>query len=254
MSLSRVRIDDNMEIGLAAYVGGTQVEASDVLVRDTRPAEADGTLGRGLSVELGASVELTRGRLERNHDVAAFAQDPGTALTLLDVRVRDTRSQAADGLAGRGVAVQAGASLRLERGVVESSRDVGVLALEVESADLRNLSVSGVAASESCDGLACGDLGGGVGLGAFGGPVQASRFTIAGAMTCGVLVATDSDLDLSTGRVGDSRIGACVQAEGYRIERLTDGVAYVDNERNLDATSFPIPEPRTGSSPAASAF
>jgi hypothetical protein len=32
-----------------------------------------------------------------------------------------------------------------------------------------------------------------------------------------------------------------IQAEGYDIARLSDGVRYVDNDSNLDSTALPVP-------------
>ena len=38
-------------------------------------------------------------------------------------------------------------------------------------------------------------------------------------------------------------LGACVQVEGYEVQRLSDAVIYRDNGVNLEATDLPLPEP-----------
>ena len=44
------------------------------------------------------------------------------------------------------------------------------------------------------------------------------------------------------GDVFGSAIGACVQVDGYDVDRLTNDVRYFDNETNLQATTLPVPE------------
>jgi hypothetical protein len=60
---------------------------------------------------------------------------------------------------------------------------------------------------------------------------------------CGVQVADGGALDLVRGVVRGHPIGANVQVPDYDFDRLTTEVAYVDNDRNIDATLLPLPSP-----------
>ena len=53
----------------------------------------------------------------------------------------------------------------------------------------------------------------------------------------------DSEVDLSSGEVRENLIGACVQAAGYDVARLTDDVRYIENGTNLDSVELPVPDP-----------
>ena len=55
------------------------------------------------------------------------------------------------------------------------------------------------------------------------------------------MVAYDGGLDLMSGEIRESTIGACVQVDDYDFSRLTTDVLYVDNGTNLETTSLPIP-------------
>jgi hypothetical protein len=69
---------------------GTTLHMTDVVIRDTRSEEAGGTAGRGVEVQLGARVELTRAVIERNHDGGVFVGDPDTTFRMTDGVIRDT--------------------------------------------------------------------------------------------------------------------------------------------------------------------
>ena len=54
--------------------------------------------------------------------------------------------------------------------------------------------------------------------------------------------ADRAQIDLQDGDVRANAIGACVQVDGYDISRLTAGVAYQDNDRNVESTFLPVPD------------
>ena len=131
VQVRRAVFERNRDCGVAVLHAGTTARLEDVVVRDTAGQESDGAGGRGLEASDGASVEVTRGVFERNHDIAVTAFDVDTAVALRDVAIRDTRSQESDGVGGRGLQASDGASVEVTRGVFERNRDNGLLAAHV---------------------------------------------------------------------------------------------------------------------------
>lgn len=94
-------------------------------------------------------------------------------------------------------------------------------------------------ASTSCPGEPFGTA-----LGAYyGARIELTGFLLSDADLCGLQVAAAAGVDLRSGIVSGCEIGACVQIDGYDLDRLTDGVAYFDNAVDLQSTTLPIPEP-----------
>jgi uncharacterized membrane protein (UPF0136 family) len=122
----RTVLERNLDVGVFAQDAGTVVRLVDSIVRDTGGREVDRAGGRGSSVSVGARLELERVLLERNGQSGVVALDAGTVVRLVDVVVRDTRSDDGDGTGGRGLSVQEGARLEAERAVFERNREAGV--------------------------------------------------------------------------------------------------------------------------------
>jgi hypothetical protein len=115
----RVAFERNRGIGLYVSGPGTSVVLEDVVVRDTLERASDGAAGRGLYVCRGAAVDVRRGLLERNREIAVTVEGAGSRLSLTDVVVRDTRSSAAGGIAGDAVGVLGGATAEIVRAALE---------------------------------------------------------------------------------------------------------------------------------------
>jgi hypothetical protein len=185
-------------------------------------------------------VTLERTVVARNLDLGILGYEPGTLVELTDALVGYTEPRVLDRSFGRGISVQAGATVRVARTVVERSRDLGLAAFdpgtELTATDLV-IRDTRERECESCPGLP-------VGLGVSvidPARVTISRFAISEAATCGVFLSHDAELDLSGGIVSRSPLGACVQVDGYDLARLTDDVRYEDNGANLEATTLPVP-------------
>ena len=118
----------NRYFGLGAFDAGTQLELSDVVVRDTLSQESDDDGGIGLTVTEGADAEVSRSVFERNRTVGVLARHEGSTLGLTDVVVRNTLSRESDGEWGRGLQVRRGAQVAAQRALFEQHRDVGIVA------------------------------------------------------------------------------------------------------------------------------
>jgi hypothetical protein len=127
---ARVAVERNRGVGLFADEAGTTVVLSDVAVRGTEAQESDGFFGRGVNVDDGAFMELTRVSLDGNREAGALAGAVGTTLRLLDGVIRDTRSVEASGESGLGVVSTEGARVELTRALVANNRHVGVAAFD----------------------------------------------------------------------------------------------------------------------------
>lgn len=139
--LTRVLFDGNHSVAVVAFDSGTRAELEDVTIRNTQPRPADRSVGRGLSVQAGARVELTRGLFEFNHEAAIVAVDPGTVAVLAHVTVRDTRATpcspvelipTCDGFLGSGVAILE-AEVTLEDFLISGSALAGLQIIEVDT-------------------------------------------------------------------------------------------------------------------------
>lgn len=183
---------------------------------------------------------LRRVRVEGARGVGLYSLT--SALALEDVAVIDAPGLE-DGRFGRGIeVVQGGATFA--RVLVEAAREVGVHAFDgavVQADGLRVARTRG----RDCQDTTCPDTPGGIGIAAIGAALRARDFTVDGARLCGAMIAggPSAALDLSAGAIRGASVGACVQVEGYDLERLTDGVEYRDNGIPLDATDHATPAP-----------
>jgi hypothetical protein len=144
-----------------------------------------------------------------------------------------------DGLLGRALQVQNGATVIADRVRFHGAREAAVVVGGIRaSATLTDLVVSRTAEA-SCAGE-CASAG--VGLGAYlRGSVIARRFIVEDNALAGMQLAYDGEMDLEDGLVARSPVGINVQVPGYDIERLTRNVAFTGNGMNLDSSELPVP-------------
>jgi hypothetical protein len=241
---SRLWVEHNRDVGVFLASAGTEVLLTDVVIRDTESEAGSATGGRGVSAQDGARLTATRLLASNNRECGLFTGNEGAGITVTDAVVRDTRPQESTGAYGYGVMAQDGAEISAERIVIRDVLGAGASSVVGAVVRLRDASILSIGASV-CD---CPSSGFGYAAAATGGTLELTRFEIQGAAICGLLVANVPGrsepapmFDAMSGVVSGSRIGACVQADGYDISRLSDGVAFVDNETNFDSTSLPVP-------------
>ena len=70
-----------------------------------------------------------------------------------------------------------------------------------------------------------------------------TRFVVARAEACGVILARNGQVDLSDGELSEHPIAVCLQVPGYARSRLFDNVRLRDNGRDIQETDLPVPEP-----------
>ncbi len=247
LTADRLLVADNTQEGIYLEEEGTEVILEDTVVRDTDSQASDGLFGRGIAAWNGARIELTRSLIERNRDIGILVAGPGTAAVFTDVSVLDVKPRVAGDLGGRGVMCQLGARLEGERLEVDGVFEAGLVAFSAGEVDLRSVRVRRVART-SCSMTTCPDRTFGYAVAAVAGEMRLEDFRIEEAATCGAFIAAFpmlgmpfTSLDLMSGVVSGSEIGACVQVDGYDYGRLTNDVEYRDNGTNLEATMLPVP-------------
>jgi hypothetical protein len=123
-------IDGATKRGVLVAAGA--LDATDLLVTDIVPPpagfEGAGSLGRGLQVEAGAELRLTRALFERCLGQAVAVYDPGTEASFVDVAIRDTRASSDHRAPGSGIEVWDGAAARLERVLLHRNTRMAVVA------------------------------------------------------------------------------------------------------------------------------
>jgi len=248
----RLLLSENHDAALFVRGDGVSSEAviTDAVIRDTRPRPMDSLYGQAVTVAVGGHVAATRLRVEESTGLGLAVDGEGSTMTLTDVSVLDTRPSEADGREGRGITVQSGASLVGRRVEVDGAYEIGIASAFDADTDLSEVRVSRVRRA-SCQLTTCPGQIFGHGVVAVAGSMRLTNFEIDDAEVCGVFLArstggalgAEPSVDLATGLITRSAIGACVQVAGYDVDRLMTGVVYRDNELNLDATMLPVPDP-----------
>ncbi|MBD90212.1 MAG: hypothetical protein CL940_07730 [Deltaproteobacteria bacterium] len=138
LSVSRTLISHNDSGGILGSGSGTTLTASEVWVSDTKQV-AYGPLSVGIVAHDGASVSVSGSRVSDNHSYGVLSIGSGAALTLSEVWVSGTKLNA-EGLDGRGIVAQEGASLSVSGSRVSDNHTLGLAAHDsgttVEASDV----------------------------------------------------------------------------------------------------------------------
>ena len=188
-----------------------------------------------------ADVTLERVMLLRNRGTGVIVSSAST-MTLTDVLVQGTRGFASDDLKGTGLHAQRGGVITGSRVAVLANREVGILAIEGDSRiTLSDVRVQGTL-QRACALTTCPDVTFGDGLvAATNAQITLERFVVLDNARVGVLIGGGT-VDLHIGRVSGNPIGANVQSPDFDIMRLSDGVVFSENGRNLDTMLLPVPD------------
>jgi hypothetical protein len=239
--LDRVSVLDAAWMGLITVGASSSLEGRDVLVRRVEELR---DLGEGIVVGDGASASLERVLVEDTHALGVMCWGAGSRLAIREGHIRRVR-ETASYMVGRGAEADVGAHLTLTNLWIEDVIDTGIVSFGELMPDtlvtLDGVRVSGVH-ERSCVSSSCPTEGGGSAVAAvFGGAIVARGLEVIGAPLCGVQVAVQGSLDIESGSITGSAIGACVQTDGYDLARVVAGVEYRDNERNVESSGVYVP-------------
>lgn len=239
VDLSRIRFVNLGSTALFVGGSGTRLAATDVVLRDA-PGDERGD-GRAIEVDEGATVVASRATIDRARAIAVLVTGAGAQADLVDVAIRDTRSDPV-GTWGRAIHAQLGGAVRAERIAIREAREAAVVSFAGGSVDLVEASIDRTLARD-CVTTTCGERGAGAGLVALaGGAIVATRFAVWRSALVGVQIAEGGAIDLHEGVIGESPIGINVQDPTFDLARLDDRVAFVRVGSRLDATTLPIPD------------
>ena len=142
------RVTASHDVGIFVHGVGSQLQAINTLIDNTRGQASDKLRGRGVHVQAGATATLRGVRLSANRQAALSLRDPQTSLTANWLLIDGTLAQQADGAAGRGVDLVLGARLQVTDARVTANLGVGVYVKGVGSSlDARRLLVDKTAGS-----------------------------------------------------------------------------------------------------------
>lgn len=122
MTLTRVLLDQNTDLGIQASVAGTTITVDSSVVRKTL-SDLSGKSGLGLQATSGSSITLTDCLVTDNHSTGASAA--GGLVTLTSSVVQNTLSDQ-QGKLGVGLEAQQAGTLTIEKCLVRNNRQVGV--------------------------------------------------------------------------------------------------------------------------------
>jgi hypothetical protein len=259
LDASRVLVAGSHQAAILAGDAGSTITLTDSIVRDTE-GTADGTMGRGINVQLGASFTGRRLLLERNREVAIFVGGPDVAFTLEDAVIRDTMFESATGAYGRGLSIQEAAA-SASRIVLTRNHDVGLFANGNTSVTLADVVISDVVPNPATLGEDSGGL-----VMQHGGRMDAERLHIARIPYVGIVSFDQSVLSLSdvavtgTGRADCSEdtcadnpggysigaVGASVQMERFASVGSAVCGAFVAEDGGLDLATGVVREAAIG--------
>lgn len=126
VSLESVWIRSASVYGASVVGPAASLNLSGCLIEDTQPEPSSGSLGRGISIESGATVSMEQCAVVGNREAAIDVSGVGTQLEALDNLIEGTLPQESDQMFGQGVAVYYGATATLYSNAIVSNLDVGV--------------------------------------------------------------------------------------------------------------------------------
>jgi Right handed beta helix region len=253
-NVTRLTVRDCAEAALFAAKGTTTL--AQVLVTDTRSEQSPDGIGRGLNAQDGARVIVSEAVLLRNRELAVLAAGD-THVELSDVWVRGTLSRESDLDGGRGIAVQDGAYLQVERGRLEANQGHGVIIQDPGTiASLSDVAILGTTPN-ACGLLAPGapkacvesigpwgvKHGAGTGLAILQeATLTIARFDIDSSTLCGMHLGSGAQVEASMGVVHQNTVGLNVADANMDLSQvLTPTVRWFDNDVSLGGSVLPVP-------------
>lgn len=235
----RVLVDENQEFGVFLYDATARL--ADVTVSRTFGSNI-GEHGRGIEAIDGATLDLARVAIDQNRDVGLFISGEGTTATLTDVLVARTQPEAITDFYGRGVSISRMAVVDGERVRVVDNRETGMFVGGAATATFRDIHVLRTA-EQACAETTCPDNRAGIGIVDLDmARVELSTFVIADNAFAGLFLGTGGTVAFSEGEIARHVVGVHVGTEELDFDTAFHDVAFVENDRNVDATVLPLPD------------
>jgi hypothetical protein len=238
-TVERAVVDDNVEYGVLVASEGTRATFRDTRIASTgwHPTELR---GRGIEALLGAELALERVRVEDNIDVGFMVSQSGAVVS--DLLVAGTAPQPDSGWYGRGIiATGEGVTVEGERVHVVDNTEIGVY-VGVGRVTLSDVRIERTG-PQPCH-LDCMGRHGGVGVFALdAGVAGLARFVIAENALAGLVLANGGRAPLTDGSIESHPVAVHAGDSAEAALAEIHDVVFVDNDRNVDATVLPLPDP-----------
>jgi hypothetical protein len=242
--LQRARLVGDALLGI--YVGtGASVAASDLQLEGRGVAELAET-ARLLEVSRGGALTGLRVALLPAQGGGALVTEPSASLVLRDALLRSPHT----GRPGRGVEVNLGAGVTLERVLVEGFDEAGIAAFFAPTTlTMRDVVVAGAA------GLPGAVRGSGHTLGVYdGAALAASDLVLRDAAGVGLRLAGEgTTFEVTRAAMVACFVGANLEVPGVTREQLSDlfrDEHYAANGQDIAVETLEIPAPTTSLDPA----
>ncbi len=239
ITLERVSISNAAHQAVFCF-GGT-LEMTDL--RIVSPTEDDsGHFGYGLTATGTAMITLQDTLAEGVFGAGISAFD-GAHVIARGLEVRGTQSNTARGTLGWAVAAVEGGLVELEGARLFGNREASIMSQAAGSRIVaRDLIIENTLPNSCSEAGTCAG-GAGFGATASGGSIELTDFEIRGNALAGVQITNMGSADLVRGTIANNPIGVNVQGDpSYDLDRLTQDVRFVDNERNIDSAVVPLPD------------
>lgn len=249
---ARVRLWSNTDSGLLATEPETYARLSQLLITDTIGASDE--LGQGITAQLNARVEISKGLLARNR-AESVRVHTGASIDLREVTIRETKSRTHGLIGGRGIDARERAKVTGDVLLLDQNRETGIFAGAAGTeVVLNNLTVRDMLSQEL-------DRGFGVCLSVTGGAqVQVAnalferckKYAIAvqgstTALEISDLRVLDTQLDDSQGRAGFGMLldrQAHARVTRALFERNRDVAIYADGGPQLELEDLVVRDTR----------
>jgi hypothetical protein len=255
--LRRVGVENSGVHGVQAFGRDARLVFTDGLIRGS--TGWNGTLGRGLAVENGASAHLERIVVDRVRTAGIFASGDDTELRGQDVAVRRVDIEERSGRFGYGISVEQGASAELERIEVRSIRSAGIRATSNARLVLEDAFVSD-SSRDRPSGLGVDPaFGDGIGIGD-ASEAEIRRAVVRASRRAGLFVFLDSEAVLQdmwienseaqTAAVPQGRgvtvsLSSTVTADRLRISGAREVGVFADDDSRLALTDVLVSSTRS---------
>jgi hypothetical protein len=256
--LEDVRIAGFRGFGIRHRGGSMSLTRTSVV--DTRASDESLSHGTGILLNCGTRARMYTVTLARNETSGLIIAGPGTEVEALGIAVNRTRvhPQVVDPTYGNpwgAVHVRDDARLEAHGFTINSNWFFGVRVNTGGYAFLENGILSNTQGIERFFPGQGRRRRGGINAGAYyNGHLVMSDFVSTRAGLCAVGVAENGEINLrgrninvggdrrDSSEISRSPIGVCIALEEYDFDRMINGVAFRDNERNVDAMFLPLPD------------
>lgn len=134
LGLSETRVSGNRQSGVWVVDAGSRLEATRLIVDQTRSRKGDQRSGIGLMAQSAVEVSLSDARLSANREAGLIAAHKGTTVVARRLLVDGTEGQALDNAYGMGAVAAEGAYLSLQDARLTSNRYAALLSVGAASA------------------------------------------------------------------------------------------------------------------------